>query len=293
MTAIVSDNDVFQQFTNDKSRKQYQRTWSQFVDFCGDFDFDAGQPGEELLSNYFKFLRLERKMASSSLWTVYSCLNSIFKRKYNAKLQDLPRLTLLIKGFNDDVKQKAAIFDDAVLKEFMLSRRNNAYWLVRQAICIVSFFGGLHYQECMDLELEKIQRSSTAAQMTDFFGWKNPSMCHEYVSSSKPAITKMAQTLAAYPENFNMEDPDVELEVEVEVAEDSEKNAKEELCEDFMFAMEEDPEMYVAAGLPPPCAPPHVKRLGLRCHCQSCHEFCRRDERRECEHQSRCCEWEF
>jgi hypothetical protein len=91
---------------------------------------------------------------------------------------------------------------------------------------------------------------STAAQMTDFFGWKNPSMCHEYVSSSKPAITKMAQTLAAYPENFSMDEPDVEMEVEVEVAEvpeDSEKNAKEELSEEFMFAMEEDPEMYVAA----------------------------------------------
>jgi hypothetical protein len=66
-------------------------------------------------------------------------------------------LTLLIKGFNEDVKQKAAIFDDAVLKKFMVSRRNNAYWLVRQSICIVSFFGGLRHQECMDLELEKIQ----------------------------------------------------------------------------------------------------------------------------------------
>jgi hypothetical protein len=44
-------------------------------------------------------------------------------------------------------------------------------------------------------------------------------MCHEYVSSSKLAITKMAQTLAAYPENFSMEDPDIEMEVEVEVAE--------------------------------------------------------------------------
>jgi hypothetical protein len=43
-------------------------------------------------------------------------------------------LTLLIKGFNEAAKQKAAIFDDALLKEFMVSRRNNAYWLVRQAI---------------------------------------------------------------------------------------------------------------------------------------------------------------
>jgi hypothetical protein len=47
------------------------------------------------------------------------------------------------------------------------------------------------------------------------------------------------------------------------VLEDSEKNAKEELSEEFMFAMEEDPDMYVTAGLPPPpCASPHVKRLG-------------------------------
>ncbi len=83
-------------------------------------------------------------------------------------------------------------------------------------------------------------------------------MCHEYMSSSKPTITKMAQMLAASPENFNMEDPEVEMEVEVEVAEvaeDSEKKAKEELCDDFMFAMEKDPEMYVAAGLPPPHPP--------------------------------------
>jgi hypothetical protein len=65
-------------------------------------------------------------------------------------------------------------------------------------------------------------------------------------------------------ENFNMEDPEVEMEVEVaEVAEDSEKKAKEELCEDFMFAMEEDPEMYVAAGLPSPVPLPTSKALDL------------------------------
>ncbi len=76
--------------------------------------------------------------------------------------------------------------------------------------------------------------------------------CHEYVSSSKPAITKIAQMLAAYPENFNMEDLEVETEVEVKVAEESEKKPNEERSENFMFAMEEDPEMYAAAGLPPP-----------------------------------------
>ena len=81
------------------------------------------------------------------------------KRKYGARLQEFPRLTLLIKSFQDDVKQKAAIFDDAVIKGFMLRRMDDAYWLVRQSICIVAFFGGLRLQECLDLSLEKIQRS--------------------------------------------------------------------------------------------------------------------------------------
>jgi hypothetical protein len=41
------------------------------------------------------------------------------------------------------------------------------------------------------------------------------------------------------------------------------KKAKEELCKDFMFAMEEDPEMYVAAGLPPPVPLPTSNALDL------------------------------
>ncbi len=159
MATIVSNEEIFKQFTNEVSRKQYKRTWLQFAEFCGDFDLEAGQPGEELLSKYFKFLRLEKKVASSSLWTVYSCLNTIMKRKYSVRLQEIPALTRLIKGFTQDVKQEAAIFDNNLIKAFMLGRMENAYWLVRQAICIVAFFGRLRMQECMDLVLEKIHKT--------------------------------------------------------------------------------------------------------------------------------------
>jgi len=154
---IFLDEELFGQFKED-SRKAYKRVWLQFVEFNKDFDFEAGPPGEEVLSNYFKFLRLEKKVASSTLCTIYSILNCIMKRKYSVRLQELHRLTKLIKGFQQDVKHKAAIFDDVLIKGFMLGRMENAYWLVRQAICIVAFFGGLRMQEFMDLVLEKIQR---------------------------------------------------------------------------------------------------------------------------------------
>jgi hypothetical protein len=86
---------------------------------------------------------------------------------------------------------------------------------------------------------------SISAQMTDFFGWKNPSMCYEYMSSNKPAITSMANTLAVHEDKFSMEDVEVEYE-------DMEE-PKEDLS---MFHLEEDPDMYAAAGLPLPVPVP-------------------------------------
>ncbi len=42
----------------------------------------------------------------------------------------------------------------------MLGNMDSSYWLVRQAISIVVFFGGLCLQECQGLVLEKMIRTS-------------------------------------------------------------------------------------------------------------------------------------
>jgi hypothetical protein len=81
----------------------------------------------------------------------------MMKQKYNAKMQDFPCLTLLIKGY--DTKGKANIFDDTEIKSFMLRNMESSYWLVRQAISIIAFFMGLCLTECHDL-LEKMVRNN-------------------------------------------------------------------------------------------------------------------------------------
>ena len=53
-------------------------------------------------------------MATSLIWTHYSYINSVMKRKYGWKLQTLPRITMTIKGFKEDTKHKAAIFEEEV-----------------------------------------------------------------------------------------------------------------------------------------------------------------------------------
>ena len=100
-------------------------------------------------------------------------------------------------------------------------------------------------------------------------------MCQEYVSSSKPAIRNMAKNLGS----FQLGEP--VMEVEVEVAEDGnlaaeaakqpetrgetakqnesreespkEMEASVEEANDLaIFMMDDDDEMYAAAGIPPP-----------------------------------------
>ncbi len=51
----------------------------------------------------------------------------MMKRKYDVKLQNFPRLTMLLKGYDTDIKTKANIFDDTKIKSFMLTKMESSY----------------------------------------------------------------------------------------------------------------------------------------------------------------------
>ena len=67
---------------------------------------------------------------------------------------------------------------------------------------------------------------SSTEQLVDFFGWKNGSMCQEYISSSKPAILGMASRLARL--EALSQDPVVEVDVEMETEKEMEKDTEKE-----------------------------------------------------------------
>ena len=60
MEKILSDAEVFEQFSDRKSRQAYRRCWEKFVAY-----FEDGPPGEELLSAYFKCVMFEKKTKST------------------------------------------------------------------------------------------------------------------------------------------------------------------------------------------------------------------------------------
>ena len=141
-----------------KSRPLYEKAWLKFREFfpCS-LDFDTRMPSEEEFSTYFRFLRQDKGFSSSTLWTTYSMLNSVCKGKYGTPLQKYPRLQSLIKAFDVDVKKKAHIFTKDEIGEFVENASlSGSYWLVRKALVIIAFFGGLRNTEVMGLVLEKM-----------------------------------------------------------------------------------------------------------------------------------------
>jgi hypothetical protein len=110
---IFSDEEVFEQ-VKPKSKEAYEKCWKEFKELNPEINFEEGPPGEEAIVSFFRHLRLQQKVASSSIWTFYSYINSILKRKCGFKLQELPRVMWFIKGLEVDTKKKGAIFDENV-----------------------------------------------------------------------------------------------------------------------------------------------------------------------------------
>ena len=133
MRTIFTDESVFSQI-KEKGRNAYIKSWEDFKNYLTGHNFEECHPGEEDIISFFNHLRLEKKMATSSIWMIYSHINSITKRKYGWKLQSLPRITMTIKGYKEDTKNKTAIFEEDNLRRFWTMKMDSAYWMVRWAI---------------------------------------------------------------------------------------------------------------------------------------------------------------
>ena len=73
-----SIEDILLKSIPPKSAELHQKTWKIFKK-CSGLD-DATNPIEEDYLRYFDFLRHEKKLKGSSLWTIYSRLNSVHLR---------------------------------------------------------------------------------------------------------------------------------------------------------------------------------------------------------------------
>ena len=115
---ILSDERAFE-LLKEKSKARYIKCWESFRvwieshdDFSGDFELSC--PEEELVMDYFRFLHSEDGMDYnvSSVWTIYSMVNGVFRAKYGKRLQDVYlRLGTFISAWQAEDINKAPVFE--------------------------------------------------------------------------------------------------------------------------------------------------------------------------------------
>jgi len=68
-------------------------------------------PTETQLLNYFHYLRVKKGWVATSIWSQYSRLNGVLKRKFHLSLKDFPNITDLLKSYEVGHRvKKATVF---------------------------------------------------------------------------------------------------------------------------------------------------------------------------------------
>jgi hypothetical protein len=68
-------------------------------------------PNETMLLNYFRYLKNVKKWAPTSIWSQYSHLNGVLKRRFRFSLKEFPSVTDLLKSYEVGHRvKKASVF---------------------------------------------------------------------------------------------------------------------------------------------------------------------------------------
>ena len=141
------------------------RVFEELKGFFPGFPFSLGVPAEEDFLRYFKWLRNDKPniknggkgSASTTIWCTYSKLKQVIINKYGNDIASYKRLNRLCKKYNVDTKKKAPILHKMHIRKFLLEESlNDAYWLVRKAVTVIMFKGGLRKVELENLKLEDV-----------------------------------------------------------------------------------------------------------------------------------------
>ena len=91
-----------------KSGARYDSAWEGFLEFLGKGEGEESSIREDDFIRYLVWARDEKKWASSTLWTMYSRLNNVFKRKTGIDAKNFMRLKMLLKSYNEGYERTAA-----------------------------------------------------------------------------------------------------------------------------------------------------------------------------------------
>ena len=136
-----------------QSQQSYIKEYKQFVEYSG----LRSTYDEADVCRYFEYLKETKKLAPTTLWTRYSCINSCLSIVNKQRLQDFPLLTRTLKSYEKGwSKKKAKTFSVQDIRLALSTETTGPFWLVRKAALACAFTGGLRLSELRSLSMEGI-----------------------------------------------------------------------------------------------------------------------------------------
>lgn len=133
-------DEILEDMKPAKSSKAYEVAYQNFAKHVG---LEHGHPPSEVqLMGYFDFLRHQKKLAPSSLWTIYSQINRMVQLHHGFKLQRYPRITMLLKSAQVGYKRKVAkVFSlDQIHKCLEKDIPDSSPWIVKKALVCAQWY---------------------------------------------------------------------------------------------------------------------------------------------------------
>ena len=131
-----SIDEIMQEVVPAKSAKNYAQTWDTFRKFLG----HEQEPTEQEYMQYLDFLKMDKGYKASSFWCLFSKLNGMHHRRYGTKLQQYPRIKLLLKSFEQGyVRKVAKVFSRQEVEAFLRFRIDGPYWMLRKAFAAITY----------------------------------------------------------------------------------------------------------------------------------------------------------
>jgi len=126
---------------------------------------------DQLLKNFF--IGLEQKYASSTLWVVYSCINSYFVEKYGKNLNSFARLSRFLKQktYTYVTKKSKVLSPEQMEKglKMCMNNKGNDHNLTHLGVTVsILYFGLLRCCDATKLELDDVTIEETGRVVINF-----------------------------------------------------------------------------------------------------------------------------
>ena len=136
-----------------KSVAIYEKWHQKFINFIAEKDLP-----ENVESIMCFFNEISSSYSPSTLWQCYSCLNKYYSTyKSWHSFNDIPALKNFLKAIEkDSTRKQSLILSKEELFTFFNTAPNDGKNLVRKAIAVVGYFGGLRCSELLNLDFNDV-----------------------------------------------------------------------------------------------------------------------------------------